>query len=64
MSDLRMNSVFGAVLASVLGVMGVGVLAGSLVQSNYPETAGYLPEVQLDAPGAAACSPIRPSSVS
>ncbi|MCL4715737.1 MAG: cytochrome c family protein [Hyphomonadaceae bacterium] len=60
MSDLRMNSVFGAVLASVLGVMGVGVLAGSLVQSNYPETAGYLPEVQLDAPGGGPAAPAGP----
>lgn len=53
MSDLRMNSVFGAVLASVLGVMGVGVLADSVVQSHYPEQAGYLPEVQLETPGGA-----------
>lgn len=54
MSDLRMNSIFGAVLASVLGVMGVGVLADSVVHSNYPEKAGWLPEVQLEAAGGAA----------
>lgn len=51
MSDLRMNSVFGAVLASVLGIMGVGVLADTLVHTNYPETAGYLPEVVLETAG-------------
>lgn len=60
MSDLRMNSVFGAVLASVLGVMGVGVLADSLVQSHYPEKAGFLPEVQLETPGGGAAAPAGP----
>jgi len=53
MSDLRMNTVFGALLASVLGVMGVGVLADTLVHPNYPDTPGYLPEVVLATPGAA-----------
>ena len=58
MSDLRNNSIIGAVLASVLGVMGVGVLADSLVHPNYPETPGYLPEVVLDTGGPAA--PVGP----
>ncbi len=53
MSDLRMNSVFGAVLASVLGIMGIGVLAETVVHTNYPETAGYLPEVVLETAGGA-----------
>jgi cytochrome c len=51
MSDLRVNSIAGAVLASVLGVMGVGVLADQLVHPNYPEKAGFLPEVTLDSGG-------------
>lgn len=48
MSDLRFNSIAAAVLASVLGVMGVGVAADQLVHPNYPEKAGFLPEVTLD----------------
>jgi len=47
MSDLRFNSIAGAVIASVLGVMGVGVAADSIVHSSYPEKAGYLPEVTI-----------------
>lgn len=60
MSDLRMNSVFGAVLASVLGIMGVGVLADTLVHPNYPDTPGYLPEVQLETPGGGPTAPAGP----
>ncbi len=51
MSDLRTNSVLGALLGSVLGVMGISVLADAVVRSNYPEKAGYLPEVQLETAG-------------
>jgi cytochrome c len=51
MSDLRFNSIAAAVLASVLGVMGVGVAADQLVHPNYPEKAGFLPEVTLDTGG-------------
>jgi cytochrome c len=54
MSDLRFNSIAGAVLASVLGVMGVGMLAESVVHPNYPEKAGYLPEVAAEADGGSA----------
>ena len=50
MSDLRLNSIFGAVLASVLGVMVVGVGADAIVHANYPEKAGFLPEV-VETPG-------------
>ena len=60
MSDLRMNSVFGVVLASVLGVMAVGVAADAVIHPNYPEKAGYLPEVQLDAPGGGPAAPAGP----
>lgn len=60
MSDLRFNSIAGAVLASVLGVMGVGVAADQLVHANYPEKAAYLPEVQLDSPGGGPATPAGP----
>lgn len=60
MSDLRMNSVFGVVLGSVLGIMAVGVAADTIVHPNYPEKAGYLPEVQLDAPGGGPAEPAGP----
>lgn len=49
MSDLRFNSIAGAVLASVLGVMVVGIGANAIVQPNYPEKAAYLPEVAAEA---------------
>jgi cytochrome c len=51
MSDLRFNSIAGATLASVLGVMALGVGADSIVESHYPEKAGYMPEVQMEAAG-------------
>jgi len=50
MSDLKMNSVLGAGLAAVLGVMLVGVGAETLVPSNYPHEAAYLPEVVIEGP--------------
>ncbi len=50
MSDLRFNSIAGAVLASVLGVMVVGIGADAIVRPNYPEKAGYLPEIVAEAP--------------
>jgi cytochrome c len=54
MSDLRNNSILGALIASVLGVMGVGVLADSVIHPNYPETPGFLPEVSLEPTGGSA----------
>jgi len=60
MSNLRNNSIAGAVLAAVLGVMGVGIVAESVVHTNYPEKAAYLPEVQLDTPGGGAATPAGP----
>lgn len=48
MSNLTMNSILGAGLASVLGVMLVGVGAETLIHPNYPEKAAYLPEVVLE----------------
>ncbi len=45
MSDLRFNSIAGAVLASALGVMVVGWGADMLFEPHYPETAGFMPDV-------------------
>lgn len=59
MSDLRMNSILGAALAAVLGVMAVGVVADGVVHSNYPEKAGFLPEVVIEGPGGAS-APVGP----
>jgi cytochrome c len=50
MSDLKMNSVLGAGLAAVLGVMLVGVGADTLIHPNYPEKAAYLPDVVIEGP--------------
>ena len=52
MSSLRNNSILGAGLAAVLGVMLVGVGAETLVPSHYPEEAAYLPEVVIEGPTA------------
>lgn len=60
MSDLRMNSIFGTLLASALGIMLVGVGAGAVVQSHYPETPGYLPEVAAVTSNGAAEAPAGP----
>lgn len=60
MSDLRLNSIFGAVLASVLGVMVVGVGADAIVNANYPEKAGFLPEVAEAGPGGGPAAPAGP----
>lgn len=51
MSDLKFNSVAGAILASVLGVMGVGTLADTVFHPHYPEKAGYLPDADLSTGG-------------
>lgn len=45
------NSVMGAVLASLLGVMAVGMGANAVVHNTYPENPGYLPEVAEAAGG-------------
>jgi cytochrome c len=54
------NAIAGAVLASVLGVMAVGTLADSVVRPNYPEKAGYLPEVAIEAGGGGSAQPSGP----
>jgi cytochrome c len=60
MSGLRNNSILGALLASVLGVMAVGVAADTLVQPNYPDKAGFLPEVTLESGGGGSATPSGP----
>lgn len=60
MSDLRMNSVLGAVLASALGVLGLGAVSGALFEPHYPEKAGYAPEVDLSAHGGGGGGPAAP----
>lgn len=60
MSDLRFNSIAGAVLASVLGVMAVGVGADMIFQPNYPEAPGYLPEVSQTPEGGGPEAPAGP----
>ncbi len=60
MSDLRFNSIAGAVLASVLGVMVVGVGADTIIHPNYPEKAGYLPEVAAETGGGGPAAPVGP----
>lgn len=60
MSDLRFNSIAGAVLASVLGVMGIGVAADTVFKPHYPEKAGYLPVVEETASGGGPAAPAGP----
>ncbi len=58
MSDLRNNSILGAGIAAVLGVMLVGIGAETLVHPNYPEQAAYLPDVVIEGPATA--GPVGP----
>lgn len=58
--DLRTNSILGAVLGSVLGVMAIGIFASNLVHPNYPEKAGYLPEVAAEDTGSGPAAPAGP----
>lgn len=60
MSDLKFNSIAGAVLASVLGVMGVATLSDSVFHPHYPEKPGWLPEVDLSSAGGGAPAPEGP----
>ncbi|KAF0176288.1 MAG: cytochrome c family protein [Hyphomonadaceae bacterium] len=43
--NLRNNMIAGATLASILGVLGLGVVGDGLFASHYPEKPGYAPEV-------------------
>ncbi len=58
--DLRTNSILGAVLGSVLGVMAIGLFANGVVHPNYPEKAGYLPEVAAEDAGSGPAAPSGP----
>lgn len=60
MSDLRGNSIAGALLAAVLGVMGVGVLADAVVHPNYPDSPAFAPEVTATPGGGGPAAPAGP----
>jgi cytochrome c len=60
MSDLKVNSIAGAVLASVLGVMGLGVAADAVFHPTYPEKAGFMPDVSLTPEGGGPAEPAGP----
>lgn len=54
------NSVAGAVLASLLGVMAVGMGAGAVVHNTYPDQPGFLPEVAEAPAGGGPALPAGP----
>ncbi len=60
MSNLPLNSIAGAVLASVLGAMGLGIGADALMATHYPETPGYAPQVETAAAQGGAATPAGP----
>lgn len=41
MSDLKVNTIVGAVLASMMGVVALGIAAGMVFEPEFPEKAGY-----------------------
>src|SRR5262249_15560175 len=45
------NAILGATLASVLGLMALGVVADGVFHPNYPEKPGFAPEVEATATG-------------
>lgn len=60
MSEQRFNSIAGAVLASVLGVMAIGIVSESVIEPNYPDTPGYQPEVAAATPSGGPAVPAGP----
>jgi cytochrome c len=42
------NAIAGSVLASVLGVMGLGIVAENVFHPTYPEKAGFAPDVTAE----------------
>lgn len=52
MSNLKGNMIFGAILATGLGVMGVRMLTDHLYHAEQPKTPGYAVEVAEEASGA------------
>lgn len=60
MSDLRVNSIMGAVLGSVLGALVIGIGAEAVIEPHYPEKAGFLPEVAAETPSGGAEAPAGP----
>ena len=54
------NAVAGAVLASVLGVMGIGLAAEGIFHTSYPEKAGFAPDAVFDNGGGGPVAPAGP----
>lgn len=59
MSDLNLNKIFGAVLATGLAVVGLHEVSGMAFEPHHPTKPGYIIEVQEEA-GAAAAGPVIP----
>ena len=60
MSDLSLNKIFGAVLATGLAVVGLNVASEMVFEPHHPKTPGYKVEVQEEAGGAAAGPQLPP----
>ena len=54
------NSIAGAAIASVLGVMVIGLGAQSLFHTSYPEKAGFAPDATFDTAGGGPATPAGP----
>lgn len=54
MQDLRVNTILGTAIASVLGVLGLNTLAESLVPTHYPKAAAYAVVLESETGGAEA----------
>lgn len=54
MSDLKVNTILGAVLASMMGVVALGIVAERVFEPEFPEKAGYDIDISSLAAGAGA----------
>ncbi|MES1198733.1 MAG: cytochrome c family protein [Pseudomonadota bacterium] len=60
MAQNNTNAILGAVLASVLGLMALGVGANAIFHPVYPEKPGFAPEVDATATGGGPAAPEAP----
>jgi len=60
MAQSNTNAILGAVLASVLGLMALGVGANAIFHPVYPEKPGFAPEVDASATGGGPAAPEAP----
>ncbi|MEJ0060020.1 MAG: cytochrome c family protein [Terricaulis sp.] len=60
MSGGNFNAIAGAVIASVLGVMGLGIVAEEVFHPTYPEKAGFAPDVSAESTGGPAAPEAAP----